>query len=151
MSQRVECYHSNILPNRWRYLRESLGKDSKRRLWLYSKFSLWDLMVMFFCKFASSSLLTSKLEIRRWQLITIWLRFLLDKIKSSKECKYQHEKHLAPKYFFFKLAHPGHFFIYFRLFKHTLQILQPHIWKNVHPVDSAGIWTHNLQDMSLLP
>ena len=25
------------------------------------------------------------------------------------------------------------------------------MWKNVHPVDSAGIQTHNLQDMSLLP
>ena len=25
------------------------------------------------------------------------------------------------------------------------------MWKNVHPVYGAGIWTHNLQDMSLLP
>ena len=44
------------------------------------------------------------------------------------------------------------FFIYFRLFNHTFQILQQiGMWKNVHPVDGAGIRTHDLWNMSLLP
>ena len=30
----------------------------------------------------------------------------------------------SPWYLFFKWANPGHFFIYFRLFKHTLQFFQ---------------------------
>ena len=47
---------------------------------------------------------------------------------------------------------PGLFFIYFCLFKHRLPILQEiGMWKNVHPVNSAGIWTRNLWNMSLLP
>ena len=53
---------------------------------------------------------------------------------------------------FLKWTNPGLFFIYFRLLKHILQILQQvGIWKNVHPVFGAGIWTHNLWNMSLLP
>ena len=40
----------------------------------------------------------------------------------------------------------------FGLFKQTsLQILQNINVKNVHPVYSARIWTHNLRNMSLLP
>ena len=50
-----------------------------------------------------------------------------------------------------KWANPGLFFIYFRLFKHTLQFLQQINVKNVHPVYGAGIRTHNLWNMSLLP
>ena len=44
------------------------------------------------------------------------------------------------------------FFIYFRHFKHTLHILQQiGMRKNVHPVYGAGIRTHDLWNMSLLP
>ena len=42
-------------------------------------------------------------------------------------------------------------FVYFHLFKLTLQFLQKMYVKNVHPVYSAGIQTHNLQNMSFLP
>ena len=49
------------------------------------------------------------------------------------------------------MGHPGLFFIYFCLFKQALQFLQQIYEKNVHPVYGAGIQTHNLQDMSLLP
>ena len=50
-----------------------------------------------------------------------------------------------------KWANPGLFFIYFRLFKHTLQFLQQINVKNVHLVYGAGIQTHDLWNMSLLP
>ena len=46
---------------------------------------------------------------------------------------------------------PGLFLIYFRLFKPTLKILQQKCVKNVHPVYSAWIRTHNLQNTNLLP
>ena len=40
----------------------------------------------------------------------------------------------------------------FGLFKQTsLQILQQIYVKSVHPVYGAGIWTHDLRDMSRLP
>ena len=52
---------------------------------------------------------------------------------------------------FFKLAIPGLFFKYFRLFKQTLQFLQQLHVKSVPPVYSAGIKTHNLRNMSLRP
>ena len=42
-------------------------------------------------------------------------------------------------------------FIYFRLFEQTLQFLQQINLKNVHPVYGAGIRTHDLHNMSLLP
>ena len=48
-------------------------------------------------------------------------------------------------FFFKKWTNPDLFFVYFRLLKHTLQILQQiGMWKNVHPEYSAGIWTHDL-------
>ena len=47
---------------------------------------------------------------------------------------------------FFKWANPGLFFTYFGLFKPTNTYV-----KNVHPVYGAGIQTHNLWNMSLLP
>ena len=40
--------------------------------------------------------------------------------------------------------------MYFHLFKQTLQFLQQINGKNVHPVNGAGIRTHNLRNMSLL-
>ena len=43
------------------------------------------------------------------------------------------------------------FFIYFHLFKQTLQFLQQINVKNVHPVYRAGVQTHNLLNTSLLP
>ena len=50
-----------------------------------------------------------------------------------------------------KRANPSLFMIIFSLFKQSLQFYNKNMWKNVHPVYGAGIWTHNLQDMSLLP
>ena len=52
---------------------------------------------------------------------------------------------------FFKWANPGVFFIYFRLFKYTTYFTTNAYVKNVHPVYGAGIWTHKLWNMSLLP
>ena len=51
----------------------------------------------------------------------------------------------------FKIGHPQPLFIYFRLFKQTLQFLRQINVKNVHPVFSTGIQTHDLQNVSLLP
>ena len=47
--------------------------------------------------------------------------------------------------FFKKWAIPGLFFVYFRIFKQTLQFLQQIHVKNVHPVNGAGIRTHNFR------
>ena len=53
---------------------------------------------------------------------------------------------------FFKWANSGLFLICFRLYKHTLQILQQiGMWQNVLPVYTARIQTHNFWHMSLLP
>ena len=52
--------------------------------------------------------------------------------------------------FFLKMAILGLFFIYFRFFKQTSQILQQIKVKNVHPVCGAGIRTKDLQNTSLL-
>ena len=49
------------------------------------------------------------------------------------------------------MGNPGLFFIYFRLFKHTLKFLEQINLKNVHPVYGAGIQTHDLWNVSLLP
>ena len=43
------------------------------------------------------------------------------------------------------------FFVYFRIFKQTLQFLQQIFVKNFHAVHGAVIRTHDLQEMSLLP
>ena len=48
-------------------------------------------------------------------------------------------------------AIPGLFSVYFRLFKQILQFLQQICVKNVHPAYGAGIRTHDLNIMSLLP
>ena len=49
------------------------------------------------------------------------------------------------------MGQPRDLVVYFRLFKQILQFLQQINVKNVHPVYSAGIQTHNLWNMSLLP
>ena len=46
---------------------------------------------------------------------------------------------------------PGLFFVFFHLFKQTLQIVEQIYVKNVPPVYGVGIQTHNPQNMSLLP
>ena len=48
-----------------------------------------------------------------------------------------------------KWAIPGPFFVYFRLFKQTLQFLQQIYVKNAHLVSIAGIQPPDLQSMSL--
>ena len=45
----------------------------------------------------------------------------------------------------------AYFFVYFCFFKHTLHFFNKYMWKNVHPVYGAGIRTHDLRNMSLLP
>ena len=57
----------------------------------------------------------------------------------------EHEACLGKRYFLKKKkwANPGLFFVYFCLFKQTLQFLQQINVKNVQPVSSAGIWTYN--------
>ena len=54
--------------------------------------------------------------------------------------------------FLLKWAIPGLFLIYFRSFlnKHY-NFYDKFMWKDVHPVYGAGIQTHNLWEMSLLP
>ena len=51
-----------------------------------------------------------------------------------------------------EMGHPGLFFvfIYFWLFK-NYNFYNKYMCKNVHPVNGAGIWTHYLQNVSLLP
>ena len=46
---------------------------------------------------------------------------------------------------------PVSFSFIFSLFKQTLRFLQQIYVKNVHPVYRAGIWTHDILNMSLLP
>ena len=43
------------------------------------------------------------------------------------------------------------YFVYFPLFKQTLQFLLQICVKNVHPVNGARIRTHDLLEMSILP
>ena len=52
---------------------------------------------------------------------------------------------------FFKWAIPGLFLIHFRLSKHITNFAANAYVKNVRPVYSVGIKTHNLWSMSLLP
>ena len=53
----------------------------------------------------------------------------------------------------FLLKKWGPFFVYFRLFKQIWQFIQQIYVKKCydHPVYGTGIWTHDLQNMSLLP
>ena len=48
--------------------------------------------------------------------------------------------------------YPASFSFIFGLFKQkSIQIYNKLMWKNVHPVYGSGIWTHDLQNVSLLP
>ena len=85
-----------------------------------------------FCK--NESYLTGTISMKRW--------------RSESESEREREQ---LELFFKKWANPSHFFIYFCLFKQTLQFLQQINVKIVHPVYRAGIWTHNLWNKSLLP
>ena len=50
------------------------------------------------------------------------------------------------------MGHPGLFFVYFRSFHTNITIFNTNILgKNVHPVSSAGIRTHDLLNASHLP
>ena len=55
--------------------------------------------------------------------------------------------------FFKKWANPGLFFHLLSVFpnKHHYKFYNKLMWKNFHPVYGAGIQTHNLRNMSLLP
>ena len=51
---------------------------------------------------------------------------------------------------FLKWANPGLFYSFFSLFKQTsLEFLQQKYVKNFHPVNGAGIQTHDLPNLSL--
>ena len=54
---------------------------------------------------------------------------------------------------FLKKGQPGLFFVYFSVFsnKHHFNFYNKYMWKNVHPVYGAGIWTCNLGNVSLFP
>ena len=54
---------------------------------------------------------------------------------------------------FLKMGQPRPLFRLFVVFskKHQYNFYNKYMWKNVHLVYGAGIWTHNLQNMSLLP
>ena len=52
----------------------------------------------------------------------------------------------------FLWANPGLFYCLFLVFSNKPYYnYNKYIWKNVHPVYGAGIWTHALHNMSLLP
>ena len=54
-------------------------------------------------------------------------------------------------YFFIKWANPGLFIVYFWSFHTNItNFYNKYMWKNVQPV-YAGIWTHDLRNMRLLP
>ena len=58
------------------------------------------------------------------------------------------------KSFFFKkkLSVPGLFVVYFQSFSNKrYNFYNKLIWKIFHPRYGAGIWAHNLQNMSLIP
>ena len=73
----------------------------------------------------------------RFQMSFFGLRVLLNIVLSE--------------YSFFTWADPGLFFNLFCLFKHITNFTTNRYVKNVHPVYSAGIRTHDLWNMSLLP
>ena len=53
---------------------------------------------------------------------------------------------------FFKWANPGLFFVYFWSFQTKNSIfITNQLLKNVYPVYNAGIWTHDLSNMSRHP
>ena len=52
--------------------------------------------------------------------------------------------------FFIKNGPSSASFCLFSVFT-SLQLLNKLMWKNVHPVYCAGIWTHDLSNMSCLP
>ena len=66
---------------------------------------------------------------------------------------------LAPIYryvrvpiFFKKKGQPWPLFRLFSVFSNKqYNFYNKYMWKNVHPVYGAGIWTHNLQNVSLFP
>ena len=58
---------------------------------------------------------------------------------------------LLHDFFYLKWAILGLFYVYFCLFTQTLQFLQQINVKNGQPINCAGIQTHNLWSMGLLP
>ena len=53
--------------------------------------------------------------------------------------------------FFKQIGHPRPLFVYFRLFKQTLQFLQQMNVRNIHPVYGAGNRTHDLRNKHEYP
>ena len=55
-------------------------------------------------------------------------------------------------FFFKKWAISASFIVYFRPFQTNINIFYNNVmWKNVHPVSGAGIRTHDILYVSLLP
>ena len=89
-----------------------------------------------------------------WKVFEIFATIPSQRIRKSNRGKWLNFEMvfaIKVRLFFKKLAIPGLFFIYFRLFKQTLQFLQQINVKNVHPEYGAGIQTHNHWNISLLP
>ena len=56
------------------------------------------------------------------------------------------------KWVFLNWANPGLFYCLFSVFSNKYyNFYNKYMWKNVHPVYSVGIRTHDLCNMSLLP
>ena len=49
------------------------------------------------------------------------------------------------------MATPASFNLFSVFFKQSFPFLKKSMWKNVHPIYGAGIWTHDPLIMSLLP
>ena len=85
-------------------------------------------------------------------LCCTWSDHLLNRRSIRWESRRLGRKNYEKTSFYKKWAIPGLFFIYFCLFKHTLQILQQTgMWRNVHPLYGARIRTHDLWNINLLP
>ena len=78
---------------------------------------------------------------------------MIEQVWTIRECTHTEAEITIAIYLIFlkKWANPGLFSVYFRLFKQTLKFLQQINVKNVHPVSSTGIQTHNLMITSLPP
>ena len=81
---------------------------------------------------------------RTCRTLSFAIPLYIDYLQGSKHCKTQRQSWWW--YFFKKIAIHGLFSIYFSKQNNTTLTTI----KNVHPVSGAGIWTHDLLNMSLL-
>ena len=78
---------------------------------------------------------------------------------NSRGCKFSSwlrrlvRHHTSEEICFFKVRYPRPLFCLFSVFSKqtSIQYYNKLMWKNVHPVYGTWIWTHDLQNVSLLP